>query len=220
MAHTEEMLIHGIMTPVSVIDSSAQEIDDTVSKVKQGAAGVGAVANPVEIQGVYSDLNSIKTPGFFSCSNGGTTLANVPPGLTSVSFALLVEKTGAFGTGVAQKLIDYYYNKTYTRTTNSASGWTAWKEFATTDNKPKGSYTGNGSAGGRLIKTGGIGNMLLIWSTTGKAFVTPGGGLCSIGTTITNFAANVAKFENCELFIATTDQTMNTNGQTYHYQVL
>ena len=89
-----------------------------------------------------------------------------------------------------------------------------------TGNKPRGSYTGNGSAGGRLIKTGGIGNMLLIWSTTGKAFVTPGGGLCSIGTTITNFAANVAKFENGELFIATTDQTMNTNGQTYHYQVL
>ena len=62
--------------------------------------------------------------------------------------------------------------------------------------------------------------MLLIWSTTGKAFVTPGGGLHAIGTTITNFAANVARFENGELFIATTDQTMNTNGQTYHYQVL
>jgi hypothetical protein len=87
-------------------------------------------------------------------------------------------------------------------------------------NKPKGSYTGNGSAASRTIQTGGIGNMLIIWSTTGKAFVTPGGGLYSIGTTITNFAVNVAKFENGELTLITTDQTMNTNGQTYHYQVL
>lgn len=43
MAHTEEMLIHGIMTPVNVIDSSAQEIDDAVARLKNltGEALIG-----------------------------------------------------------------------------------------------------------------------------------------------------------------------------------
>jgi hypothetical protein len=93
-----------------------------------------------------------------------------------------------------------------------------------TGNKPSGSYTGNGSGAQRTINTGGIGNMLIIWSTTGKAFVTPGGGLHAIGNTITNFPASgtssVASFANGVLTLGTTDQTMNTNGQTYHYQVL
>ena len=34
MAHTEEMLIHGAMTPVTVFDSSAQEIDDAAQRSK------------------------------------------------------------------------------------------------------------------------------------------------------------------------------------------
>lgn len=54
MAHTEEMLIHGVMTPVTVFNSSAQEIDDTVGKTKH-YSGDNLLINSVFTAGALVD---------------------------------------------------------------------------------------------------------------------------------------------------------------------
>lgn len=89
-----------------------------------------------------------------------------------------------------------------------------------TGNKPSGSYTGNGAATGRDIQTGGIGNVVLVWSNNGFAVITPVGALKKTGSTASGLYGDAVMFRNGVLTIASDDVTLNANGVTYTYQVL
>ena len=77
MAHTEEMLINGVLTPVVKFDHSAQEIDDAVEKIPpNGAApsgyGLGEVS-PSGLVQTSAALDSAKNTGwyrFYGLDNG------------------------------------------------------------------------------------------------------------------------------------------------------
>lgn len=90
-------------------------------------------------------------------------------------------------------------------------------------NKPSGSYTGNGSATSRTIETGGLGNVVAIWSVTNYiTIVTPRGAFAfyTESTTPYIFTNSNAKFGNGVLTIATDSGALNRSSQIYYYQVL
>lgn len=85
-----------------------------------------------------------------------------------------------------------------------------------TGNKPKGTYTGNGSTTSRTISSGGIGDVVMIFSTKGFAIICYWG----IMTTNTSISADSASFRNGVITIATDNELLNASGKEYKYQVL
>lgn len=87
--------------------------------------------------------------------------------------------------------------------------------------KPTGSYTGNGSTTSRTITTDGYGKAIVIFSATGVVLVTPSGGFYGYSnSSFGHFPSETAAFYNGVLTIASKHTALNTNGQTYQYQVL
>lgn len=96
-------------------------------------------------------------------------------------------------------------------------------------NKPRGTYTGNGSSSVRYIETSGIGSLLLIYSDDGSAIVSPVGALILTADgkveslahrpdlTIPN---DTAVFIDGVFVMYTNNISLNKSGQTYYYQVL
>ena len=76
-----------------------------------------------------------------------------------------------------------------------------------TGNKPSGSYTGNGDATDRTIETGGIGEVIIIYSGNGVEIVT-------------RRDRAEASFANGTLTIASATNTLSASSVTYYYQVL
>lgn len=89
-----------------------------------------------------------------------------------------------------------------------------------TGNKPSGTYTGNGSAVARTIQTGGLGNVVEIHSSNGSAIINPVNGLCYSSAGVSVVAPTESQFVDGVLTLATTNEKLNANGVTYHYQVL
>lgn len=90
-------------------------------------------------------------------------------------------------------------------------------------NKPSGTYTGNGSATARTVNVGGIGNVLMIYSTAGViGFVTSIGGAFFgiVDSNIKYFASSALKFENGVLTVASTEPAVNNSGTVYNYYLL
>lgn len=89
-----------------------------------------------------------------------------------------------------------------------------------TGNKPTGTYTGNGDATSRTISTGGIGNVLYVWSENGNAVIMPTGGFVSSPSSgVTRLPSNEARFANGVLTLSTTNAVINANGTVTEYQV-
>ena len=103
------------------------------------------------------------------------------------------------------------------------------------ENKPTGSYVGDGCVSNRTIDVGGVGSALLIYSSYGFALITPFGGLLAPNrwaNKVITVTWSMAKFENGKLYLykdlgglGATDETggytlINATGATYHYQVL
>lgn len=88
-------------------------------------------------------------------------------------------------------------------------------------NKPSGSYTGNGSATGRDIVTGGIGALALVWSSNGAVLITPMGAL-KLSSSHSFIGAGQASInsDNAKIWLATTDVMLNENGVLYQYRIL
>ena len=89
-------------------------------------------------------------------------------------------------------------------------------------NKPVGSYTGNGSTE-RHISTGGIGNVLVVWSSVDYDFgalVMPSGAMFYRGGNVQTCGKNVCYFENGSLHIYGNFVTFNETNKRYNYQVL
>lgn len=89
-------------------------------------------------------------------------------------------------------------------------------------NKPFGSYVGNGNNAERVIATGGIGRLILVYNNHHFSFVTPEGALM-IGLTDANIRwieSTKAFFLNGNLSLHTDNAAFNENGTTYYYQVI
>ena len=103
------------------------------------------------------------------------------------------------------------------------------ESYLKAEDKPSGTYTGNGSSAQRIIDIGGNGNALLIYAyganTSGSSlmFVCPVGAFghynfSSSNTTV--LPSGSAKFENGKLTLKTYDAYLNKSDVEYHYQVL
>lgn len=95
------------------------------------------------------------------------------------------------------------------------------------NNKPTGSYTGNGSGITREIAVPSIGDTIIIRrSTSGQvgntvAIVTKGcGAICKTGTTLKAFTDSQVGFVDGKLVLMTDDAILNENGVIYKYQVI
>ena len=89
-------------------------------------------------------------------------------------------------------------------------------------NKPVGSYIGDGSTE-RHITTGGIGNVLAVWSSDVLDFgalIMPSGAIFFRGGTLQTASKPVCYFENGGLHIYGNYITLNEANKTYKYQVL
>lgn len=118
---------------------------------------------------------------------------------------------GLYLGGASRKLYSFIYDKL------NSKNYRIFDECS----KPTGSYTGNGSSTSRTIETGGLGNVLAIYSSTGVVLVTPKGGFYGYNnSSFSHFPYDTAHFINGVLTIASTHTTLNTNGQEYTYQVL
>lgn len=87
-------------------------------------------------------------------------------------------------------------------------------------NKPSGSYTGNGSATTRTIDTGGLGDIVAIYSPNVFIFLTISGGIVASDGGVKTTSGAEMKFENGVITLNTGDISINYNGVTYYYQVL
>lgn len=90
------------------------------------------------------------------------------------------------------------------------------------EDKPSGSYQGNGSAASRSIPIGGKGALLVITSDTGTALVSNRGAICHnrTGTAVTGVVSWEVSFDNGILKIATANELLNKDDQKYWYKVL
>ena len=93
-------------------------------------------------------------------------------------------------------------------------------------NKPRGSYTGNGSATSRTIEIGGVhgvgGALFVTTPSQYMAIVTAYGAVAwnTSSKTATIYPSSEVKFANGVLTLATTGINFNYSNSTYYYQVL
>lgn len=206
MAHTDDLMINGILTPVTVFDSSAQEIDDSVERSKN------AVKKSGDTMDYYSKIKFPLTNG-----KGGAVFA-LADGVLLQAYADITDdssnRTGfkAFSDGRVCVV-------------SAIDGMSRTYNILHTGNKPSGSYTGNGDATPRTIEIGGLGDVVAIMSSSGSALVF--GGIGALVQSAVSGANRVASSEvkvtnnsNCVLTLATTNGIFNASGITYYYQVL
>ena len=91
-----------------------------------------------------------------------------------------------------------------------------------TGNKPKGSYTGNGSATNRKITVGGIGKIIMVYGTNNSvALVTATGALCADNTSVRFLdSGTVGIIDGAIISVSTADACLNASGVTYYYEQL
>lgn len=96
-----------------------------------------------------------------------------------------------------------------------------WYNLFGEHNKPSGSYTGNGEATSRTISTNGLGSVLHISSNHGTVIANNAGGFAiSTNGAVSAISYNQCHFINGVLTLATTNNIVNANGQSYGYYVL
>ena len=148
-------------------------------------------------------------------SAGGATFAGN-------NLAAYMEALADMTAGVRRQLIlcnpDSALDTSALRIWNEKTGVT--QTVLHTGNKSSGSYTGNGSAVSRNIPTGGNGSVVLIWSVSGRALLTPEGGIGGADSSVINLTNGEAGFENGILTLTTAAELLNANGIIYNYQVL
>ena len=98
--------------------------------------------------------------------------------------------------------------------------WTKEYSLLHTGNKPTGTYTGNGSATERVIRTEGLGDVCAIKGNGYSAIVFYSGAIGIAGQNSTWIGESELKFRGGTLTIATDSKFANLSGATYTYQVL
>jgi hypothetical protein len=89
-------------------------------------------------------------------------------------------------------------------------------------NKQFGNYSGNGSATERVINTQSIGRLIIVYNAEYFSFVTPQGAWCRnlVEGTDRWIESTKAMYLNGKLTLALTNDALNKNGTTYHYQAI
>lgn len=89
-------------------------------------------------------------------------------------------------------------------------------------NKPIGTYEGSGSTASRTINVGGIGNVLVITSSYGMAWVTTAGAITKTAssTSLGSLNASAVKFVDGVLTMASNSAFVNSSSYDYSYQLL
>ena len=102
------------------------------------------------------------------------------------------------------------------------SDWSAGYQLLHTGNKPSGTYTGNGSATGRTVAVGGIGNCLMVRRVSSEdlAIVTESGYIGKKGGTVVCGADTYYSRGGQHLYMATTSELFNADGGNYYYELL
>lgn len=112
---------------------------------------------------------------------------------------------------------------------NTKSGFTAENVQDAIDEikvkavKPTGSYQGNGNATARIIYVGGTGGWLGVCSGSYMiGIITQNGAMFfnTTNSTVKCFPVSQVKYMSGNLTISSTDDFLNKNGSTYHFQVL
>lgn len=85
--------------------------------------------------------------------------------------------------------------------------------------KPGNSYVGDGNSARRTVSTGGTGEVILVYSQHGLALVTRRGSAIVSGTGGITWSSE-ALFSDGVLTLSSVHGSLNTNGETYYYQVL
>lgn len=310
MAHTEQKLINGVLTDVTVFDKSAQEIDDSVVLAKNAVkkAGDTMTGNLTVAKAGESEIKATNTSAqrdvYFSAASDGTAVfAGRPqddstnrtamwlgPNTKSLAELLRINNrvdgasktynvlhTGNYTNYAVNKAGDTMKdNLTIEKASmpavilsNTGAGRKSWyhlnesdntvviqnrvddnnrnqlvlsSETATladllrlytvveskgllykvhhTGNKPSASYTGNGSTTREPIKTGGIGQAILIRSGSYIALITTNGGIAKSGTGLVAIDSSEAYYTEGVLTITTANAALNGNGLTYSYTCL
>jgi hypothetical protein len=87
--------------------------------------------------------------------------------------------------------------------------------------KPRGTYSGNGSAASRTIPVKGEGQVVLIYGGVGAVFVTPYGAYAINSSGVASFLPVAQIYKGNDGIVMTTDNALvNKNGNTYGYQLL
>lgn len=124
---------------------------------------------------------------------------------------------GFYGKGEASGLIGF---KEKDKPMFSTSDGTKLHAFLHEGNKPFGTYDGNGNTALRTIDTGGVGKMLLVYSTNGVGIVVPRGAIRISGSSVTWLTSSGQYYGDGILRMATNDDVFNASGVTYSYQVI
>ncbi len=95
-------------------------------------------------------------------------------------------------------------------------------EVLHTGNKPWGSYVGNGDPAEKLIETGGLYHVCMLWGNATFSIVTANGAFSinPAAKTFDMFTRSIVDFNAGKLTIATDSEYFNLAGKTYSYQVL
>jgi hypothetical protein len=95
-----------------------------------------------------------------------------------------------------------------------------WRDILSTANKPSGSYVGTGAT--RVVNTGGIGSMLLVYAAGTDAFaiVTSQGAVVKDGLTLSTTQGAATNFKDGVLNINASNGYYNNAGLTYYYHVI
>ena len=187
------------------------------------AAQVGAVA--------LERLNSILTTsikekaltlgyGLHVFQLGGTSYTgdDLPDQMYTYSTAEVFVRTP--GTSV-QIRVWGYGGKPAITCYRSSSGWQDWTtEFIPLDAKPSGSYVGDGSTTKRIISTGGIGNVAVVVSKNGIAFVWSSGAKITDTSGTTSFTDRASLNSAKEIILDTDNAVLNADGVSYTWHVL
>ena len=216
MATKKQININGTLTDVWEVESSAQQIDDTVANAanKNGDTLHGSLYIEKDGSSYYGMKNSARgRDAYFELSNDDTLIITQrKTGDSSNRVALWV--------GTEAKSVDDLVRLNHR--VNSSSGNTF--KMLHTGNRPTGSYTGNGSTSARTVNIGGsshAGSAVAI-STGGSvgAIVFYSGAILmnTADGTLTVLSSDKASFRNGVLTISS--NLLNYNGSTYYYHVL
>ena len=94
------------------------------------------------------------------------------------------------------------------------------KDLLHTGNKPTGTYTGNGDATERVIATGGIGSVCVIYDTDSASYlsiVTPAGGIVKTVDGVSSIDRNLIRYQDGNIIVNTNDVAWNGSGRQYRY---
>ena len=215
-----------------VVDKKATSAAETLVKVVNTLGGVGLIISDGGNHGIWSNVHNkwlLKSE-----LNGYTVVDAVASGNLPLTGGTVTKNgtkvMGINNTNSVYTLFEFYgqgaelgsigFDGVNNLIFRQVEGGT--KKLLHTGNKPTGTYTGNGSATGRTIAVGGIGNCLMVRRVSSEDFaiVTESGYIGKKGGTVVCGADAYYSRGGQHLYTATVSELFNSNGGSYYYELL